>query len=150
MDYAIQKSTELGVKVIAPLFTEYCEVKLDPERSEKRLAHWQQLAISACEQCGRVCPPRIEAPQALSNWLAATPPSLKLLLDHQQQEALPDTAPEEGVVLLIGPEGGFSEHEIALARRAGFRGIALGPRVLRTETAPVAALSVIQYLWGDR
>jgi 16S rRNA (uracil1498-N3)-methyltransferase len=147
MDYAIQKSTELGVSVIVPLLTEHCEVKLSGERVDKRLEHWRQVSISACEQCGRVCPPRIETPLVLTEWLGSELPPLKLLFDHQQDGVLPSARPEQGVALLIGPEGGFSEAEIALARDAGFTGIALGARVLRTETAPVAALAVLQYLW---
>lgn len=149
MDFAIQKSTELGVSLIVPLFTEHGEVKLDEARAEKRLAHWRQVAISACEQCGRVVPPRIDAPVKLEDWLPGDHAGLKLVCDQRQERGLPVQAPPEGVVLLIGPEGGLSEREIALARGAGFQGIALGPRVFRTETAPVAALSVIQYLWGD-
>lgn len=149
MDFAIQKSTELGVKAIVPLFTEHGEVKLDEARAEKRLAHWRQVAISACEQCGRVVPPRIDAPVKLEDWLQHCPAGLKLVCDQRQERGLPAMAPPEGVVLLIGPEGGLSEREIALARGSGFQGIALGPRVFRTETAPLAALSVIQYLWGD-
>lgn len=149
MDYAIQKSTELGVQVIVPLLTEHCEVKLTPDRAAKRVVHWQQIAISACEQCGRVKPPLIAEPQNLSSWLANPPPGLRLLLDHRQEDALPEAPPQDGVVLLIGPEGGFSENEIKQARQAGFSAVALGPRVLRTETAPVVALSVLQYRWGD-
>lgn len=149
MDLAIQKSTELGVNRVVPLFTEHCEVKLDDARAEKRLAHWRQVAISACEQCGRVIPPQIEAPWKLEDWLQASPAGLKLVCDQRQAQGLPEQAPAEGVVLLIGPEGGLSDREVAQARAAGFQGLALGPRVFRTETAPVAALSVIQYLWGD-
>lgn len=149
MDYAIQKSTELGVSRVVPLFTDYSEVKLDEERAEKRLAHWRQVAISACEQCGRVVPPRIEAPRKLEDWLQADPGGLKLVCDLRQESQLPAAAPTQGVVLLIGPEGGLSDAEISRARAAGYQGLALGPRVLRTETAPVAALSLLQYLWGD-
>lgn len=149
MDYAIQKSTELGVSRIVPLFTATCEVKLDASRAGKRLAHWQQVAISAAEQCGRVQPPEVVAPQKLEEWLASPLAGLKLVCDQRQERGLPPQAPPEGVVLLIGPEGGLSEREVAQARAAGFQGLALGPRVFRTETAPVAALSVIQYLWGD-
>lgn len=147
MDYAIQKSTELGVSVVVPLFTEHCEVKLQGERSDKRQQHWQQIAISACEQCGRVRVPQIVAPLLLADWLPTATTALKLVLDHEEQGALP-TARPEGVSLLIGPEGGLSPAEIAQAKAAGFNGLALGSRVLRTETAPVAALSVLQFLWG--
>ncbi|MEY4642168.1 MAG: hypothetical protein RLZZ227_2162 [Pseudomonadota bacterium] len=148
MDYAIQKSTELGVSVIAPLFTEHCEVKLNDERREKRQEHWQQIAISACEQSGRVRVPEVLAPQALATWVRSKPAELCLVFDHEQAAALTGQRPQGGVALLIGPEGGLSPAEIALAQGAGFSGVALGNRVLRTETAPVAALSVLQYLWG--
>lgn len=148
MDYAIQKSTELGVSVVVPLFTEHCEVKLQGERVDKRQAHWQQIAISACEQSGRVKVPVIQAPQLLANWLPTATTELKLVLDHEERGALPITRPANGVTVLIGPEGGLSSDEIAQAKAAGFIGMALGNRVLRTETAPVAALSVLQYLWG--
>jgi 16S rRNA (uracil1498-N3)-methyltransferase len=148
MDYAIQKSTELGVSVIAPLFTEHCEVRLKEERREKRQEHWQQIAISACEQSGRVRVPEVLAPQALATWVGSKPAELCLLFDHEQAAALTGQRPAGGVALLIGPEGGLSSSEIGLALAAGFKGVALGKRVLRTETAPVAALSVLQYLWG--
>jgi 16S rRNA (uracil1498-N3)-methyltransferase len=148
MDYAIQKATELGVSAIAPLFTEHCEVRLNEERKEKRQEHWQQIAISACEQSGRVCVPEVLAPQALATWVASSPAELCLVFDHQQDAVLSGDRPEGGVALLIGPEGGLAPAEIRLAKDKGFKGIALGKRVLRTETAPVAALSVLQYLWG--
>lgn len=148
MDYAIQKSTELGASVIVPLFTENCEVRLDGERQDKRLEHWRGVAISACEQCGRVRPPLIEAPQTLAQWVSSEPAGLKLLFDHTQAASLPQQKPEQGVALLIGPEGGLAPAEIAKSQAAGFTGIALGKRIFRTETAPVAALSVLQYLWG--
>jgi 16S rRNA (uracil1498-N3)-methyltransferase len=148
MDYAIQKSTELGVSVVVPLFTEHCEVKLQGERVDKRQAHWQQIAISACEQSGRVKVPQIAAPQLFSTWLPTAATELKLVLDHTEHGQLPTQRPTHGVSLLIGPEGGLSAAEVAQAKAAGFLGIALGNRVLRTETAPVAALSVLQYLWG--
>jgi 16S rRNA (uracil1498-N3)-methyltransferase len=147
MDYAIQKSTELGVTAIVPLFTEHCEVKLQGERSEKRQAHWQQIAISACEQSGRVKVPLIHAPVTLEQWLKSQPKGLRLLLDHEESGRLHGSRPDN-VNLLIGPEGGLSSDEIRLAKAHDFSGIALGNRVLRTETAPVAALSVLQYLWG--
>jgi 16S rRNA (uracil1498-N3)-methyltransferase len=148
MDYAIQKSTELGVSAIVPLFTEHCEVRLDAERQEKRQEHWQQIAISACEQCGRVRIPEIGKPQALATWVRSTPAELCLLFDQDQPATLAGNKPEGGVALLIGPEGGLSPAEIKLALAEGFTGVALGKRILRTETAPVAALSVLQYLWG--
>jgi 16S rRNA (uracil1498-N3)-methyltransferase len=148
MDYAIQKATELGVNVIAPLFTEHCEVRLNDERKEKRQEHWQQIAISACEQSGRVRVPQVLSPQPLKGWVQSAPAELCLVFDHRQAMALDGARPEGGVALLIGPEGGLAPAEIEFAFNAGFKGIALGKRVLRTETAPVAALAVLQYLWG--
>jgi len=148
MDYAIQKSTECGVSVIAPLFTEHCEVRLDAERQEKRQEHWQQIAISACEQSGRVQVPEVLLPQSLAAWVQSKPAQLCLLFDQSQQARLGGERPAGGVALLIGPEGGLAAGEMKLALAAGFTGIALGKRILRTETAPVAALSVLQYLWG--
>lgn len=148
MDFAIQKSTELGVSVIAPLFTERCEVKLQGERSDKRSAHWRQVAISACEQCGRARIPLLLPPTALDLWLGAAPGERRFVLDHEEQGTLGGSRPGGGVCLLIGPEGGLAPAEIAAAKAAGFSGLALGPRVLRTETAPLAVLAVLQYLWG--
>jgi 16S rRNA (uracil1498-N3)-methyltransferase len=149
MDFAIQKSTELGVNVIVPLFTDHCEVKLAAERLDRRQQHWQQIAISACEQSGRVKIPIVAKPLVLDDWLKTVQAERKFLFDLSQQHILGGTRPEGGVALLIGPEGGLSANEQTLALREGFTGIALGGRVLRTETAPVAALSVLQYLWGS-
>lgn len=148
MDFAIQKSTELGVTTIVPLFTEHCEVKLQGERLDKRQSHWQQIAVSACEQCGRVLVPVVQPPLELEAWLPTVTTSLKLVLDHEESGTLAGSRPAGGVALLIGPEGGLSPAEITAAKAAGFGGLALGKRVLRTETAPLAALSILQYLWG--
>jgi 16S rRNA (uracil1498-N3)-methyltransferase len=149
MDYAVQKSTELGVTDIVPLFTAHGEVRLSGERAEKRRQHWQQVAISACEQCGRASIPRVHALQTLDQWLAGLQGGTRLIFDGHQQQSLTASRPEDPVSLLIGPEGGFSREEVALANARGFISVRLGPRVLRTETAPVVALSVLQYLWGD-
>lgn len=149
MDYAIQKSTELGVSVIVPLFTEHCEVKLAADRLDRRQEHWQQIAISACEQSGRVKIPHIAKAGLLADWLKTVEAEKKFLFDLSQNQTLDGERPKGGVALLIGPEGGLSTAEQALALKEGFTGIALGARVLRTETAPVAALSVLQYLWGS-
>ncbi|MDF2182376.1 16S rRNA (uracil(1498)-N(3))-methyltransferase [Neptuniibacter sp. CAU 1671] len=149
MDYAVQKSTELGVHRISPLFSERCEVKLADQRQEKRTRHWQQVAISACEQSGRVHPPQIDAPVTLTDWLGEQTAELKLVLHHHSKQPLAEIAPPSSVALLIGPEGGLTETEVELAIQHGFQPLALGPRVMRTETAPVAALSILNYLWGD-
>lgn len=150
MDYVIQKSTELGVSTIQPLFTERCEVKLDDKRSSKRLEHWSKVSISACEQSGRVVLPTIEQPTSLEMWLASEQDyQARFLLDLNQERELADISTPESVAMLIGPEGGLSENEKALAIGKGFIGLKLGSRTLRTETAPVAALSLFQYLWGS-
>ncbi|WP_374288343.1 16S rRNA (uracil(1498)-N(3))-methyltransferase [Pseudomonas fluvialis] len=148
MDWAIQKATELGVAAITPIVSERCEVRLKDERADKRLAHWRQVAISACEQCGRSVVPQIHAPQLLADWLAQQNADLRLVL-HPQAEALTSHPRPASLAFLIGPEGGLADSEVSQAQAAGFLGARLGPRVLRTETAPVVALSVAQQLWGD-
>ena len=148
MDWAIQKATELGVAEITPIVSERCEVRLKDERADKRLAHWRQIAISACEQCGRSVLPTIHAPLGLADWLAQTEAELKLVL-HPVASPLSGHSQPATLAFLIGPEGGLSDAEVAAAQRAGYQAARLGPRVLRTETAPVVALSVAQQLWGD-
>lgn len=147
MDWAIQKAVELGVKEITPIISERCEVRLKDERADKRLAHWRQIAISACEQCGRSVIPVIHPPTSLAQWIAVEA-ELKLVL-HPVAEPLSDHQRPETLAFLIGPEGGLSDAEVEQAHSAGFQPARLGPRVLRTETAPVVALSVAQQLWGD-
>ncbi|MGV8918562.1 MAG: 16S rRNA (uracil(1498)-N(3))-methyltransferase [Pseudomonas sp.] len=148
MDWAIQKATELGVSEITPIVSERCEVRLKDERAEKRQLHWQQIAISACEQCGRSVVPVIHPPLALSEWLKQTEAELKLVL-HPVAEPLTSHDKPTSLAFLIGPEGGLNDAEVEQAQGAGFHAARLGPRVLRTETAPVVALSVAQQLWGD-
>jgi 16S rRNA (uracil1498-N3)-methyltransferase len=149
MDFIIQKAVELGVKTFIPLITERCNVKLSNEREEKRLQHWQAVAISACEQSGRNQLPIILAPQLLHDWLAAENSGLRLVLSPHVEDKLPVQNLQQKVVLLIGPEGGLSQQEINLAIKQGFLPWNLGPRILRTETAPLAAMSVLQYCFGD-
>lgn len=160
MDYILQKAVELGVSAIVPLFSERCEVRLTPQRCEGRLRHWQGVCVSACEQCGRNRVPAVLAPQPLLAWVdhhdsirplgpQDTPP-LRLVLDPSSRHPLRGLpAPGDGVVMLSGPEGGLTEEEVAAARRCGFIPLRLGPRTLRAETAPVAALTAVQALWGD-
>ena len=148
MDWAIQKATELGVAEITPLFTERCEVRLNEERMQKRLEHWQQIAISACEQCGRSRVPVIHVPQTAKDWQATVQADLKLVL-HPVAQPLTEHAAPSTLAFLIGPEGGLTDVEVAQAAEYGFQPARLGPRVLRTETAPIVALSVAQQLWGD-
>lgn len=147
MDWSIQKAVELGVAEITPVVSERCEVRLKDERADKRLAHWRQIAISACEQCGRSVIPVIHPPAPLAQWLAVEA-ELKLVL-HPVAEPLASHEQPGSLAFLIGPEGGLSDTEVEQARAAGFHPARLGPRVLRTETAPVVALSVAQQLWGD-
>lgn len=148
MDWVVQKATELGVTALTPLVTERTGVKLSGERTEKKLHHWQQIAISACEQCGRNRPPIVHAMIALENWLGTTPADAKFVLHHRAEPVATGTAPQS-IALLIGPEGGLSEREIALAEQAGYVSLLLGPRILRTETAPLAAIAILQGWWGD-
>lgn len=148
MDWAIQKATELGVGEITPIVSERCEVRLKDERADKRLAHWRQVAISACEQCGRSVLPVIHSPVSLAEWQGHVQAELKLVL-HPVAAPLESHARPHSLAFLIGPEGGLSEAEVAQAKAAGFHAARLGPRVLRTETAPVVALAVAQQLWGD-
>lgn len=149
MDYAIQKATEMGVTEITPLSSERCELRLrGEERADKKLEHWRRVAISACEQCGRNIPPLIHEPMALPDWMKALDTELKLVLAPTVRGGLPAQKPAS-VALLIGPEGGLSEAEIANSTQAGFLPWQIGPRVLRTETAPVAALALLQSAFGD-
>lgn len=149
MDFTVQKAVELGVSRIVPLLSERSVVKLDAERWDKKLEHWRGIATSACEQSGRTRIPEIAAVQKLDSWLATANDALRLVLAPTESVSLRNLPPASGIALLIGPEGGLSEAEIAAARRAGCVGIGLGPRILRTETAGVAALAMLQLLWGD-
>ena len=148
MDWAIQKATELGANEITPIVSERCEVRLKDERADKRLAHWRQVAVSACEQCGRSTLPQIHSPMDLNTWLDACDAELKLVL-HPVAQPLTSHARPGRLAFLVGPEGGLSDAEVDLAQTKGFQAARLGPRVLRTETAPVVALAVAQHLWGD-
>lgn len=152
MDMLIQKTTELGIRSIHPIACERSVVRLDVARSKKKVDHWRQIAISACEQSGRVHVPDIAAPAEFEAALASLgdAPGHRLLLDPTADRGIDTTMnPEAGIALLIGPEGGLTPAEREVARAAGFQPIRLGPRILRTETAPLAALSILQYLFGD-
>lgn len=149
MDWIIQKATELGVARIVPLVSERVELKLQGERADRKLAHWRGIAIAACEQCGRNRLPDIADIRPLAQWLEQTTAERRFVLHHRSAEGLNATQAPASVALLIGPEGGLSDAEIAAAERHAFAPLRLGPRVLRTETAPLAAISVLQYAWGD-
>ncbi|MCB1687872.1 MAG: 16S rRNA (uracil(1498)-N(3))-methyltransferase [Halioglobus sp.] len=149
MDWLVQKSTELGVTALTPLLTENTGVKLSGDRATKKIQHWQQVAISACEQCGRNRPPVIHGLQTLENWLATTDAQSKFVL-HHRATTVEAREPPTSIALLVGPEGGLTEAgEIKAAEQAGFTALRLGPRVLRTETAPLAAIAILQSHWGD-
>lgn len=150
MDFAIRKAVELGVTGIAPLFTARSVVRLERERLLRRTAHWHSLVVSACEQSGRCRLPHLAPPQPLAAGMDNGGSDLRLLLYHRGDtglERLP--APRRRIDLLVGPEGGLAAGEIRLARERGFVPIRLGPRIMRAETAPLAALAAIQMLWGD-
>ena len=152
MDWIVQKATELGVTEITPLFSERTEVKLNGERLEKKLRHWQQVSISACEQCQRNRIPTINNALTLDQWLNQPnqeAQQLKLVLHHRSDKTLAQHQSPKNVCLLVGPEGGLSDNEISRAMDKGFAALTLGPRVLRTETAPLAAISIMQSVWGD-
>ncbi len=149
MDWCIQKACELGVSEIQPVFTERTEVRLEGKRADKRQHHWQQVAVAACEQSGRVHVPTVQPPVALTalDWPAGS----RLHLDPRAERALSRIrAPGvDGLVLTIGPEGGLTDAELAWLERQGSEGVALGPRVLRTETAGPAAIAALQTVFGD-
>lgn len=145
MDYAIQKAVELGVSEIQLLTSERCEMRLKYDRDQKKLDHWQGIAIAACEQCGMNIVPKILAPLSLEKWLASELPETKLVLAPNKDEANPLSKAKANIALLIGPEGGLSETEIQTANEVGFVNWCIGERVLRTETAPVVALAILNY-----
>ena len=151
MDFVVQKATELGVSRITPVVCEFSVVKLDCDRARKRRAHWQRVAASACEQCGRNVLPNLDEPLPFADWLARFRESggTGLLLDTHGRSLSQITRPEKNAVLLIGPEGGLSASEKNDAKATGLHAISLGPRVLRTETAAIAALAALQTLFGD-
>lgn len=149
MDYALRKAVELGATSIQPLVTERSAPLPSGERGDKRLAHWKGIAVAACEQCGRNRIPRIAVPAPWSDWLAAWKGSGIVLVPGAAMSLATLSPPTSPIALAIGPEGGFAEREIDAARNAGFRAVSFGPRVLRTETAAVAALAAMQALWGD-
>lgn len=152
MDLILQKATELGVAAIVPVNAERTEVKLDGARAEKRVAHWNNVVQSACGQSGRAFIPQVGAPLALAAATAALPDdTLRLTLDPQGSYRLStlDAAPGGGIVIAIGPEGGWSPRDRAQLQAAGFQGLQLGPRILRTETAGLAAIAALQARLGD-
>jgi 16S rRNA (uracil1498-N3)-methyltransferase len=153
MDYTLQKAVELGVSAIQPIYSERSIVRLDERRTQTRLAHWRQVAASACEQCGRNSVPALHPPLAMIDWIAGLPApvagELRVLMSPDASQRLSELARPAAVVLLAGPEGGFTDTEVDLACERGFVPVRLGPRTLRTETAALAALAAMNTLWGD-
>jgi 16S rRNA (uracil1498-N3)-methyltransferase len=152
MDWILQKATELGAARIVPIVTERTEVKLDEERAERRMAHWTQVIAGACEQSGRTRLPALEAPQRMDRWLgslADTAAQRLALLPEGDVTLRHFPQMDNAAILAVGPEGGFSDNDVVLLTQAGFRGLRLGPRILRTETAGLAALAALQVMAGD-
>jgi 16S rRNA (uracil1498-N3)-methyltransferase len=152
MDWILQKATELGAARIVPLVTERTEVRLDEERAERRMHHWTQVIAGACEQSGRTQLPELDPPQRLERWLETlgNQAGLRLALGPGGEltvRTLPPLA--NGAILCVGPEGGLSDHDVAVLKQGGFAALGLGPRILRTETAGIAALAALQALHGD-
>jgi 16S rRNA (uracil1498-N3)-methyltransferase len=148
-EWVLQKATELGVSKITPILTDRTEFKLKPDRQAKKYSHWQQIIISACEQSQRNLLPQLQPIIEFSDWLPTLSESHKFVLHHRSNEKLASVDSPLNIALAVGPEGGLSSSEIQQAEASGFSALTLGPRVLRTETAPLAAISLMQYLWGD-
>lgn len=151
MDLILQKACELGISAVQPLITERTEVRLDGERAARRQAHWLGVLRGAAEQCGRARVPDLAPLRTLADALSALAPGQRLLLSPQASGTLAsrEIDPTQPIQLLVGPEGGLGERDVQTALAAGFASASLGPRVLRTETAGIAALAVIQSRWGD-
>ena len=151
MDLILQKATELGVARIAPVITERTEVRLDGDRAAKRMQHWRGVVTAACEQSGRARVPVVLEPQTLASFAISEAPGLRFILDPMADKGIADAGigVDQPVTLLIGPEGGLSERDRGLLRAAGYQGLRLGPRILRTETAGLAALAAINAIYGD-
>ena len=151
MDFTLQKSVELGVAEIRPVISERCVVRLSGERAEKRVARWQEIVVSACEQSGRNIVPKVLPLTTYAQSLQQLPQeTTKLLMSLNRAQKLGDVQPQSGkVVFMVGPEGGWTEKEEQQAFDAGFQSVTLGKRVLRTETASLAAIAAMQTLWGD-
>ena len=151
MDFTLQKSVELGVGEIRPIFSDRCVVRLDGERAAKRVARWQEIVVSACEQSGRNTVPQVLPPVPYQEALRQMPSErTKLLMSVRNAQKLDRITPSsDGLIFMVGPEGGWTEHEERQAFDAGFQAVTLGPRILRTETASLAAIAAMQTLWGD-
>jgi 16S rRNA (uracil1498-N3)-methyltransferase len=151
MDFILQKSVELGISRVQPIWMQRCQSRVRGERLEKRLQHWQGIIISACEQCGRSTLPALSDPVDYPAWISEQDEaSTRLMLQPDSRQTLHDLDPPEGdIIILVGPEGGLNPEEQRLASLARFTGIRLGQRILRTETAALSALAGMHALWGD-
>jgi 16S rRNA (uracil1498-N3)-methyltransferase len=149
MDTTLQKATELGVTEITPLFSARSEVRLKGEREEKKKQHWQKVLISACEQCGRNRLPQLNPPMTLEAWLKDRKEHTKIMLEVQSKESLKKGSITSSIALLVGPEGGLDVKERLSAEQQGFISLAMGPRTLRTETAGMVAIALLQFMGGD-
>ena len=150
MDLIVQKTTELGVSTITPLLTRRSEVRLSGARLEKKMSHWQKIAIAACQQSLRNRIPKLANPVTVNDWITSLNAQVRFVLDPRAKKTVSTfTKTANSVSLLVGPEGGFDEEEIKNTELANFHKIKLGPRILRTETAPIVAISILQSIWGD-
>lgn len=151
MDWVIQKATEVGVAEITPLFTARSEVRLKGDRADKKIQHWRKIAINACEQCYRNIPPIINAPISPDLWSQSLSTDQNFVLHHRSNQTVGElrTQSINCVGLLVGPEGGLTDSEITSSLQSGFQALTIGPRILRTETAPIVAITLLQSLWGD-
>jgi len=149
IDTVLQKATELGVSEVTLLITQFTAFKLKPEQLNKKIQHWQSVTQSACEQSGRCYLPVLHEPAELKNWISSQHQTLKLLLSPTATSPMTEFTAKDEISMLIGPEGGLSDEEIQLACEHGFQTASLGRHVLRTETAPLAAITAAQILWGE-
>ena len=150
MDFSIQKAVELGVKNIIPVISEFSNVKIQDDRVSNKLSHWQNIIISATEQCGRSYLTQIQKPVSLTEWMSIESSKSRLILHPESNQSMSSISlPDDELTLMIGPEGGFSDAEVEHAQENGCQPISLGPRILRAETAAVCAVSNAQQLWGD-
>ena len=151
MDFTLQKAVELGISAVQPIWMQRSRKKPDDKRLQKRLCHWHGVLVSACEQSGRATLPKLLPPADYRSWLGSRQvDGLQIMLDPGGEYTLPELKrPLSRIMLLVGPEGGISGEEAVLATQSGFLGVRLGPRILRTETAAMAALAAMQALWGD-
>jgi len=149
MDFVVQKGVELGVSTITPLFSERCNVKLNAERAQSRVQHWQHIAMSACEQSGRIHVPTVNPIVDVSHWMNDRDEQRRFICHPESPKNKDDTKNVKSIALLIGPEGGFTDDEVAFAIKKDFQPMCLGPRILRTETATVVGLTLLQFQFGD-